>query len=473
MLLVLKSGARARFFAAVALAKFYKKEKNMFKFRFLGNTRLPQRKNTAGMQAIRMPAPTEVLIPVEQHIGASATPIVKAGDEVKVGQLIAEAPSAFSSPIHSSVSGKVVKIDSILRSNGKTVQAIRIENDGLMTPYDGITPPEVTDLDSLVATVHSSGIIGLGGAGFPTAIKLEGAKKQKITTLILNGAECEPYITVDTRTMLDDADLISEGVELLLKHLPDLERVIIGIESNKPECIEKLNEIFADKAEVTVSALPARYPQGAEKVIIRNLTGITVPAGKLPADVGVMVLNVTTVANIARHLRTGMPLVEKRLTVDGSAVNSPKNLIVPIGSSIRDVLDFAGGLKEDAAKVILGGPMTGFAACSLDEPILKATGAVIAFTEKDSVHLKTTACIHCGRCVESCPHKLNPTAFTKALGISAEAERMQALSDLGITLCVECGCCSFVCPANRPLMENNRVAKNALRSYTAARKDLK
>ena len=445
----------------------------MFRFRFLGKTHLPHRKNTAGMQAVRMPAAAEILLPVEQHIGAPAKPVVNVGDEVKVGQLIAEAPTAFSSPVYSSVSGKVTKIDVLLRSNGKYVQAIRIENDGLMTPCGEITPPEVQDLDSLIDAVHKSGIVGLGGAGFPTAVKLAGAKKSKITTLILNGAECEPYITADARTMLDDAELVRDGVELLQKYLPDLERVIIGIESNKPDCIASMNEIFAGNESVSVGSLPSLYPQGAEKVLIRNLTGLTVPAGKLPADVGVLVMNVTTAAMRASYVKTGMPLVEKRITVDGSAVNSPKNLIVALGSTLRDVLDFAGGLKEDAGKVIVGGPMTGFAAYSLDEPVVKTTGAIIAFTEKDSVHLKTTACIHCGRCVDACPHKLTPTAFTKALGISTEAERMQALSDLGIMLCVECGCCSFVCPANRPLMENNRVAKNALRSYTAAKKDLK
>lgn len=445
----------------------------MFRFKFLGKTHLPHRKSTAGMAAIRMPAPAELLFPIEQCIGSAASPVVSVGDEVKVGQLIAEATSPVSSPIYSSVSGKVTKMDVYLRSNGKNVHAIRIENDGLMLPSESITPPEVNDLDSFIAAVRASGVVGLGGAGFPTAIKLAAAKNTKIDTVILNGAECEPYITADARTMIDDAHLVREGVLLLQKYLPDLKSVLIGIEANKPECIIKMEETFADNAAVSVRKLPALYPQGAEKVLIRNLTGLTVPAGKLPADVGVLVINVTTVAKIADYIKTGMPLVEKRITVDGSAVNEPKNLIVPLGSLIRDVVEFAGGLKDDVGKIVLGGPMTGFAAYSLDEPIIKTTGAVIAFTKKDSVHLKTTACIHCGKCVEACPHKLTPTAFTKALSITSEDERMQTLDELGITLCVECGCCSFVCPANRPLMENNRVAKNALGSYRAAKKDLK
>ena len=445
----------------------------MLRFKFLGKTRLPHRKSTAAMAAIKMPAPSELIFPIEQGIGSPASPVVAVGDEVKVGQLIAEATSPVSSPIYSSVSGKVTKIDTILRSNGKSVPAIRIENDGLMLPSENITPPTVTDLDSFIAAVRNSGIVGLGGAGFPTATKLEAAKRAKITTVIINASECEPYITSDTRTMLDDTDLVREGVLLLQKYLPDLKSVIIGIEADKPECIVKMKETFLDNAAVSIVKLPSLYPQGAEKVIIRNLTGLTVPCGKLPADVGVLVINVTTVANIAGYVKTGMPLVEKRITVDGSAVNEPKNLIVPLGSRICDVTEFAGGLTEDVGKIVLGGPMTGFAAQSLEEPIVKTTGAIIAFTEKDSVHLKPSACIHCGRCVEACPHKLNPTAFTKALEITAEAERMETLDELGITLCVECGCCSFVCPANRPLMENNRVAKNALRSYKAAKKDLK
>ena len=445
----------------------------MFRFKFLGKTHLPHRKNTASMAPVRMPAPAEVILPVEQHIGGAAEPVVKVGDEVKVGQVIASAPCLVSSPIHASVSGKVKKIDTYLRSNGRKVAAIVIESDGLMTPYEGIAAPEVTDLDSFIAAVSASGVVGLGGAGFPTAAKLEGAKKSAVDTVILNGAECEPYITCDARTMLDDAESIREGISLMQRFLPDVKRYLIGIESNKPECIEKMKETFAEDESVSVVALPSLYPQGAEKVLIRNLTGLTVPAGKLPADVGVIVMNVTTVAKIANYVKTGMPLVERCVTVDGSAIKEPKNLIVPIGATIKDVVEFAGGFTDDLGKVVLGGPMTGFAAYSLDEPVIKTTGSIIGFSKKDSVHLKTTACIHCGKCVDACPHMLTPTAFTKALSISSEDERMQVLDELGITLCVECGCCSYVCPANRPLMENNRVAKNALKSYKAAKKDLK
>ena len=442
-------------------------------FRFLGKLHLPHHKNTASMPAVKMAPPSEILLPMEQHIGTAATPIVKVGDEVKVGQLVAEAACTFSSPIYSSVSGKVTKIDSYLRSNGKNVTAIRIESDGLMTLSEGITPPAVYDLDSFITAVFRSGVVGLGGAGFPTAAKLEAAKRGVIHTVILNGAECEPYLTADARTMIDDAELIFEGIKLLKNYLPDVKNYFIGIEANKPECIAKMNEVFEGDDDVTIKKLPARYPQGAEKVLIRNITGITVPFGKFPADVGVIVMNVTTLAKIADYVKTGMPLVEKCVTVDGSAIKEPKNVLVPIGASIRDVVNFTGGFAEDLGKVILGGPMTGFTAYSLDEPVIKTTGGIIAMNKKDSVHQKTTACIHCGKCVEACPHLLTPTAFTKALDITSEDERMAKLDELGISICVECGCCSFVCPANRPLMENNRVAKNSLKSYKAAKKDLK
>ena len=342
-----------------------------------------------------------------------------------------------------------------------------------MTPYEKITPPDVHDLDSFLDAVRKSGVVGLGGAGFPTAVKLEGVKKSEIHTVILNGAECEPYITCDARTMIDDAKSLKYGIELLKKFMPEIKSYYIGIEANKPECIAKMNETFANDDAVTVKKLPSRYPQGAEKVLIRNITGLTVPFGKLPADVGVIVMNVTTLAKIASYVKLGMPLVEKCVTVDGSAIKEPKNVIVPLGASIADVVEFAGGFTEELGKVVIGGPMTGFAAYSFDEPVIKTTGAIVAFTKKDSVHLKTTPCIHCGKCVDACPHLLTPTAFTKALSITNEDERMEKLDELGISICVECGCCSYVCPANRPLMENNRVAKNALRSYRAAKKDLK
>ena len=439
----------------------------MFGLKFLGKTGIPHRKNTAEMPAVRMTPPKEVLLPMSQHIGAPATPIVKIGDEVKVGQKIAEVGGYVSSPIYASVSGKVSKIESYLRPDGRQVQAVRITSDGEMTPVDGITPPEITDLDSLITAVRESGIVGLGGAGFPLSVKLDAAKKGIIDTVVINGAECEPYITTDTRTMLEEADNIKYGIDLLRKLIPDIKSYLFGIEGNKPECIKKLKEVFSADSDVKVVKLPEKYPQGAEKVIIYNTTGRVVPEGKLPADVGVIVMNVTTLAYLAKYARTGMPLVERSVTVDGSAVAEAKNVIAPIGTSIREIVDFAGGLKEDAGKVLFGGPMMGQPACSLDEPIVKTTGAITILNVKDSTEPPVTACIHCGRCVNTCPLFLNPTAFANALKLEGKKDRVQRLEENKINLCIECGSCSYVCPANRPLVQNNRIGKAEVREYKA------
>lgn len=445
----------------------------MFNFNFLGKTKIPHHKNTSGIPPVRMPAPVEVCITMDQHLGAPAIPVVKADDEVKVGQLIAEASGYISAPIYSSVSGRVKKIDSVLRVNGSEVCAVRIESDGLMTPADDITPPTITDIDSLIASIRNCGMVGLGGAGFPTAVKFDAVKKGLINTIIVNAAECEPYLTCDARTMLDDSEFISEGISLFQKIMPEVKRYIIGIESNKPECIAEMKRVFKNNNAVSVATLPSRYPQGAEKILIRNTTSLTVPEGKLPADVGVIVINVTTLASLAKYFKTGMPLVEKCITVDGSAVAEPKNVIVPIGTSIRDVIDFAGGLKQHSGKIILGGPMTGRAVWSMDEPVTKTTGGILAFSESDAKQLNTTACIHCGKCLDACPNSLNVPEFSHALKRNDKAEQIKILEDSRVNLCIECGSCAFVCPANRPLVENIRVAKKALKDYNAHKATLK
>jgi len=445
----------------------------MFKKKNPGNTRIPHRKNTADLAPVRITPPKEVLLPMDQHIGALDAPIVKVGDTVKIGQLIAESSVPVSSPIYATVSGKVTKIEDCLRSSGRTVPAIRIESDGLMTISEDLTPPTVTDIDALVDAVRKSGIVGMGGAGFPTAIKLAALKKGEIHTIILNGAECEPYITSDARTMLDEANYVYEGIKLFQKVAPSVKKYVIGIETNKPECIKKLDDITKDDESVTILPLPSRYPQGAEKVLVYNATGITIPENKLPADVGTIVMNVTTLATLAKYVATGMPLVERCVTVDGSAVKEPKNIIAPLGTSIADMVEFAGGLLETKCKVIMGGPMTGRAANSLSEPIVKTTNAIVVLTENDSMSKKMTACIHCGRCVESCPHSLNPTAFSHILTVENIDERMARLEDARINLCMECGCCAYVCPASRPLIDNIRIAKNAFKEYKAHKSTLK
>ena len=417
------------------------------------------------MPAERIATPSEVLLPVCQHIGAPATPIVNVGDYVKVGQKIAEANGYVSSPVYASVSGKVTKIENYLRPDGREVPAIRIESDGEMTPDENIKPPVITDLESFVVAIRESGLVGLGGAGFPTSVKLDAVKRGGIDTVVINGAECEHYITSDTRTMLERTDDLVEAIAMLEKLMPTIGSFIFGIEKNKPECIAKLTEVFAGDEKVSVATLPSLYPQGGEKVIVYNTTKRTIPEGKLPSDVGVMVVNVTSLATFASYARTGMPLVEKCITVDGSAISNPKNVIAPIGTPIRALIDHIGGLSEEPGKVIFGGPMMGVAACSLDEPILKATNAITVLNVKESTEPPVTACIHCGRCVAACPLGLNPTIYSRALDIKSNEERVARLEEAKLGLCMECGCCSYVCPANRPLVQNNRIGKSEIRVY--------
>lgn len=445
----------------------------MWKRKFLGNLSISHRKNTAKLSPVKMELPKEVLLPMDQHIGAPAIPVVKAGDEVRVGQLIAEANGAVSAPVYASVSGKVIKIEDTLSANGQTVSAIRIENDGLMTVVEGLTPPTVTDLDSLLEACRQSGIVGLGGAGFPTSAKLGALKKGGIHTIVINGAECEPYITSDARTMLDDADYVYEGIKIFQKVAPEVKKYVIAIEKNKPECIEGLQSLTENDALVEVASLPLLYPQGAEKVMIYNTLGITVPEGKFPAEVGVIVINVSTLAALAKYIKTGMPLVERCVTVDGDAVANPQNLIVPIGTPVADVLEFVGGINVANCKVIMGGPMTGHTLRSLSEPVIKTTNAITILGEKETIGKKMTACIHCGKCVEACPNSLNPTAFVKALKAETVDEQMELLENACVHLCIECGCCAYVCPAARPLAEQIRVAKNSLREYRAHKANLK
>ncbi len=439
----------------------------MFK---LGKTKIPHRKNTAAMEAVRMPAPATVTIPVAQNIGAPSVPCVKVMDKVYVGTKIADAGGYVGAPIHSSVSGTVKKIDSFLLSNGRSCNAIIIESDGEMTPDPAIKAPVVTNLDELCDAVRESGLVGLGGAGFPAAVKLDAAKKGIIKKVVINAAECEPYITADTRTMLDNSDYVVKGIQILLDYVnPD--EIVIGVEKNKPEAIKKLSELLSDKGKVRIVSLPETYPQGAEKILIYNATGLVVPEGGLPSDVGCLVMNVTSLAFLAKYVETGMPLVEKCLTVDGSAIESPKNVIAPLGTSIKDIIEFTGNSTENIGKLLYGGPMMGVAVYNLDDPILKNTNALTAFNKNDSIIPKSYPCIHCGRCVSACPMGLNPTAYAKAMKVEDKNERADRLVAAKINLCMECGCCSFVCPSRRPLVETNRLAKADLRNTQAANKN--
>lgn len=429
----------------------------------LRGVHLPHRKNTASMPAVPLSTPSTVVLPMVMHIGKPAKPVVKVGDHVDVGTLVAEQDGAISSPIHASISGTVTKIADTLLSNGTTVPAITIEGDGAMTPDPEIAPPQVTDRASFLEAIRKSGIVGLGGAGFPTYVKL--ATEKPIEMLIINGAECEPYITSDTRTMIDRLDEMERGLEALEEYL-GITKVVIGIENNKKEAIESIRKLEADDAYVTVKVLPSLYPQGGEKVLIYHTTGKKVGVGMLPIDVGCVVLNCTTVAEIGRYLATGMPLVNRTITIDGGAIKEPKNVIAPIGMPIGDVFEACGGFKEDPVKVLYGGPMMGIAVPNLEVPVLKNTNALLALVEKENEPIHETPCIRCGACTRHCPFGLRSQAIARA----NKLEDIEMLKKLQVETCMECGCCAFVCPANRPLIQSNRIAKAKLREAAAKEK---
>lgn len=432
---------------------------------YLHGVHLPHRKKTSDMEPVRMSAPQKIVLPMSMHIGAPAVPCVKAGDHVDIGTLVGSQSGYVSSPIYSSVSGTVKKIDDILLSSGKPCPAVIVESDGLMTFDQNIAPPEMNGYEDLIAAVKASGVVGLGGAGFPTHVKLDVKDISKIQELIINGAECEPYITSDTRTMIDKAHEIENAISIFEKFL-GVKKTIIGIEENKKKAIAKMREIAQRNPRVEVKVLPGVYPQGGEKVLVYHTTGKVIPAGKLPLDVGCIVCNCTTMAAISNFIKTGIPLVNKCVTVDGSAVKEPKNVIVPIGTPISDVFEFCGGFSEEPQKVLYGGPMMGISVPDTSLPVLKNTNALLAFGEKEAKRPQSTQCIHCGLCVSHCPVSLSPVGIAKAY----KSGNAEALAKLRVDICMECGCCSYVCPAKRPLVETNKMSKTLLHEYMDAQK---
>ncbi|HBL41426.1 MAG TPA: electron transport complex subunit RsxC [Ruminococcaceae bacterium] len=423
-------------------------------------------KNTENCACVRFPNPEKVVLPMQQHIGAPCEPIVKVGDTVQVGQLIADTEKFVSAPIHATVSGKVSAVGDVKLPNGVISKAVTIESDGEMTLFDGIEPPKVNSRDDFVKAVRASGLVGLGGAGFPTHVKLAFSPDKNIDTLVVNAAECEPYITVDYRECMDNTDYIIRSL-LVLKEYLGFKNVVIAVEDNKPKAIDKLSQAIAklapDEKNIRIMALKSKYPQGAEKMMVQSATGRKVPPGKLPADVGCVVMNVASVAFIARYLETGKPLVSRSLTVDGSAIHTPQNVRVPIGTNIGDIIDFCGGFTEEPFKLITGGPMMGLAIVGTDLPVLKQNNAILAFAEGTFKVKPETDCIRCGRCAAVCPMSLMPTLVTRF----AKAKDVESLQDAGIMVCMECGSCSYVCPAGKPLVQHMRLAKSILREAGA------
>lgn len=430
-------------------------------YRTHGGVHAPHNKNTAHKESLVMPAPAMVALPMTQHIGAPCKPLVKVGDTVDLGQCIARSDAFVSAPIHASVSGKVKKIDKITMPDGGKVDAIFIESDGEQRLSPDIHPPKVESLSDLIGAVRDSGLVGLGGAGFPTSVKLNIPSDKNVDTLIINVAECEPYITSDHREILENSWDVVSGI-ITVKDFLDIHRVIIGIEDNKPDAIKALREIADSsvdpKDEIRVLPIKASYPQGAEKILIKACTGREVPVGGLPSDAGCLVMNVGSIAFISRYLKTGIPLISRRLTIDGGCIENPVNVIAPIGTPIKEVIDFVGGYKEQPYKLIMGGPMMGIALPNDDLYVLKQNNAILALSEKEAKHNEPSACIRCGKCLDACPMHLQPLELSNA----ADRGDTDALKFYNAMNCMECGCCSFACPAKRHLVQNIRVGKALL-----------
>ncbi|MDK2801405.1 MAG: H+/Na+-translocating ferredoxin:NAD+ oxidoreductase subunit [Clostridiales bacterium] len=412
--------------------------------------------------------PGKLFFPIQQHIGAPCEPLVAVGDEVKMGQKIADSKAFVSAPIHSSVSGKVVAIEPVLHPGGSKVLSIVIENDGKDTVHESVVPKgDLSTLEpkQIIDIVREAGIVGMGGAAFPTHVKLSPPPDKKIDYVIVNGAECEPYLTADHRMMLESPEDIIYGLKAIMKVL-GLNKGYIGIEENKQDAIKVMKEYAAKEGGIEIVVLKTKYPQGAEKQLIKVVTGREVPSGGLPADVGAIVNNISTCTAIAQAIKTGMPLISRVVTVTGSAVKQPANYLVRIGTSFRTLFEASEGFNEDPAKIIMGGPMMGIAQFSIDVPVVKGTSGLLALTKKDVALKPESPCIRCGKCVDACPMNLLP------IYISAYAKKndLEKAEEYNAVDCIECGSCSYVCPSKRHLVQSIRVAKQAIIAQKRAKK---
>ncbi len=419
-------------------------------------------KNTENCPCVAMPLPSEVCISMSQHMGPPCKPTVAKGDTVKVGTVVGDSDAFLSAPIHSSVSGTVKDVTEIVTANGARSQVVIIATDGEQTVDESVKPPVVTNHPEFVKAIRASGLVGLGGAGFPTHIKLNPRNLSEVDTLVVNAAECEPYITSDYRTIIERPQDVMDGIAAIKEYLA-ITQVKIGIENNKPQAIELLRRMTANDSSIEVVSLPSIYPKGAEKVTIFETTGRVVKEGQLPADVGVVLNNITSTAFIGQYMRTGMPLVTKCLTVDGGAIAEPKNVIAPIGTHYSDVIAFCGGYKVPAKKLIMGGPMMGILVFDDTYPVLKNNNALLAFDESQTVVYPEHPCIRCGRCMHACPYQLMP----RQIELAAESQDIDKLQRLKVMLCMECGSRSYVCPAKRNLTFSNKMAKQQVRAATA------
>ncbi len=408
-----------------------------------------------------MPVPDEIVIPMSRIIGAPAKPLVKKGDQVLMGQLIGEAQGFISANVHASVSGKVKAVKDYPHPTGEKRLAVVIENDHKDEVHPDIKPYgtiESMDRKAIIDMVKACGIVGMGGATFPAHVKLMPPPEKKIDVVILNGAECEPYLTSDHRLMLESPADVVNGLRAVLKVMGDA-KGYIGIEDNKKDAIETLKAEIKDDDNIEIGVVKAKYPQGAEKQLIHAITKRVVPSGALPMDVGVLVMNVGTAAEVYKAMTTGMPSVQRIVTVTGSCIKEPKNLLVRFGTTFQGCIDHCGGFSEEPSKVISGGPMMGIAQPDLMAPVIAGTSGILALTAKETLQSDINNCIRCGRCVQACPMNLMPLQIAAA----ADAGRFDEARTFNAMDCVECGSCSYICPSRRMLVQSIRLAKNAIR----------